>query len=784
MKKVMLVIVLAVISIGLFAQNSVATTDGFMAIKVNPAAISFGNAGGIGFLSEYKDGDDLNNYSLFFNGKNGGYLLEQDGKLSNHTLAISSKIMRNLYSGSGWSWQNSDFKNGEYKDCLLYRPFDFLSIGVVANNVWDDERTFQTGVAFRPTFLKNNFGNRITFTVDEVYEDDFVKPIIGIETELLNGINLAGNYNLETEKIGLNFGISFGKIGIGHITEIDKDNEMSHQQYTYLSHKMFPSILGEKKADHFYDFKGSSIIEKKQGSKFGNFIIMQNKGMTLEALLKKIEKAKKDNSIKGIIFKNSTISANFANLVEIKKALLEFKSAGKKIVFYDEGYGNIGYAFAASVADEIYLYKTGSVSLRGIAINSPYIKELMDKLGIEMTNFRSHKYKTAGNMFAETEMTEAERESYSYLLQGLYDEMKLMISEGRGDKLTSSVEDVINNGPYFIAQNAVDAGLIDGLIYEDELEKILEDKFGTGKINKKFSCEKIKSDWSEPSEEKIAVIYAIGNIHMGEGQPGKTIGSVTTAKAIKKAREDKSVKGIVLCVNSGGGSALASDIIGREVELCNDGKNKKPIVALMTGTAASGGYYISAFADKIVAQPTTITGSIGVIGMIPNFEGLYEKIGVNWSSVKMGAHSDFASTNRKLTDDEYKHIEESIENIYWEFVDVVAKGRGMTREEVHEIARGRVWTGKQAMERGLVDEMGGMDKAIEELKKLANIQTEVNLIEFDGYDQNVFKLTLGFDLKQKLNIPKEMKMLLEISDELQMYDGEKVLMMMPKIIVE
>ncbi|MBT3169323.1 MAG: signal peptide peptidase SppA [Candidatus Cloacimonetes bacterium] len=782
MKKIMLIVMLVVISIGLFAQNSVATTDDFMAIKVNPAAISFGNAGGIGFLGEYDS--ENKNYSILFNGTNGGYLLEQEGSLSNHTLALSSPMMKNLYFGYAWNWQNSDYKEGSLGMSFLYRPFDFMSMGAVANNILDESKSFRTGIAFRPTFLKNDFGNRVTFTVDEIYEDDFVKPIIGIETELLNGVNLAGNYNLETEKIGLNLGLNFGKMGIGHITEIDKESEMSHQQYTYLSHKMFPSILGEKKADHFYDFKGSSIIEKKQGNKFGNFIIMQSKGMTLEALLKKIEKVKNDNSIKGIIFKNSTISANFANLVEIKKAFLDLKSAGKKIVFYDEGYGNIGYAFAASVADEIYLYKTGSVDLRGISINSPYIKKLMDKLGIEMTNFRSHKYKTAGNMFAETEMTEAERESYSYLLQGLYDEMKLMISEGRGDKLTSSVEDVINNGPYFIAQNAVDAGLIDGLIYEDELEEILKDKFGTGKINKKFSCEKARADWSEPIEEKIAVIYAIGNIHMGEGKPGKTIGSVTTAKAIKKAREDKSVKGIVLCVNSGGGSALASDIIGREVELCNDGENKKPVIALMTGTAASGGYYISAFADKIVAQPTTITGSIGVIGMIPNFEGLYEKIGVNWSSVKMGAHSDFASTNRKLTDDEYKHIEESIEHVYWEFVDIVAEGRGMTRAEVHEIARGRVWTGKQAQERGLVDEMGGMDKAIEELKKLANIQAEVNLIEFDGYNQNVFKFALDFDLKQKLNIPKEMEMLLEISDELQVYDGEKVLMMMPKIVVE
>lgn len=799
MKKGIVLLVMLVFAFTLSAQTSnaeseslgaIAATDNFMAAKINPAAMGVGNSGGISYLGNYdKNGFDEDDYSLFFNFNNFAYVLDQNGRNSSHRLALSApmeELFFNLYLGTSWDWNDKYFKEGKLSESILFRPTDYLSLGAVAHGFFDEETTYDFGVAVRPLIFDSKWTDRLTISVDTNFDrNDFTKPVVGLQTEIVDGIKLGGSYNMQEETIGLDFGISFGNFGIGSTIKTDTENKFSKGQY-YLStsDKAFRTIFGKNK-NYFLDYKlKGEILEKNPAQKIGPFKIVMSKGKTLSGIIKEIEKLKNDDNVKGIIFKNSTISANFANLVEIKKALLDLKSAGKKIVFYDEGYGNIGYAFAASVADEIYLYKTGSVDLRGISINSPYIKKLMDKLGIEMTNFRSHKYKTAGNMFAETEMTEAERESYSYLLQGLYDEMKLMISEGRGDKLTSSVEDVINNGPYFIAQNAVDAGLIDGLIYEDELEEILKDKFGTGKINKKFSCEKARADWSEPIEEKIAVIYAIGNIHMGEGKPGKTIGSVTTAKAIKKAREDKSVKGIVLCVNSGGGSALASDIIGREVELCNDGENKKPVIALMTGTAASGGYYISAFADKIVAQPTTITGSIGVIGMIPNFEGLYEKIGVNWSSVKMGAHSDFASTNRKLTDDEYKHIEESIEHVYWEFVDIVAEGRGMTRAEVHEIARGRVWTGKQAQERGLVDEMGGMDKAIEELKKLANIQAEVNLIEFDGYNQNVFKFALDFDLKQKLNIPKEMEMLLEISDELQVYDGEKVLMMMPKIVVE
>ena len=247
-------------------------------------------------------------------------------------------------------------------------------------------------------------------------------------------------------------------------------------------------------------------------------------------------------------------------------------------------------------------------------------------------------------------------------------------------------------------------------------------------------------------KDKIALIYAVGNIHSGEGVPGKSIGSVTTAKAIKQAREDRRVKGIIIRVDSGGGSALASDVIGREVELCKTGKNKKPVIVSMGGVAASGGYYIAAKADKIIAQPSTITGSIGVIGIYPVFERLYEKIHVNWDTVKRGKNADLGSTHRQPTAKEKKIGEESIQHFYDRFITLVAEGRNMSKDEVHKIAQGRVWTGKQAFEHGLVDALGGMDLAVKEMKKMADLKHEVKLVEFEG-DNTDKSISIGVKAK-------------------------------------
>ncbi|MCD4819800.1 MAG: signal peptide peptidase SppA [Candidatus Cloacimonetes bacterium] len=789
MKKLIIILMLTSVLIGLQAHHSIADTDNFMAAIVNPAALSFGNAAGIAFINDLSTDDPFQNMSFIFNTNNFSYYLniisgdEMIEKIHNHKLTLSRNLFRNFYHGASYNWTNKDFKDGEFQKSVLYRPFNFVSLGAVAKKIFRSERNFGLGVALRPLFFSNYLKNRVSFSTDIAYDEDWSDPVFGVQTEILDGFHIGGYTKYDTDEIGLNFSYDMGnfKVGALHFSDGDSDNDVT-QSFVNISNKALRNFIIKPKKNKIYDFKLSGkIIEKKPKTKIGPITISMGKSKTIQSLIDELEELKDDDRIGGIVIKSGNFRASFANHFELKEAFLDFKSTGKKVIFYYNDIGNANYVFAASVGDAIYLNPLGGIDIKGISANFPYLRTLLDSIGVEVVNFRSHPYKTAGNMFSEKEMTDAERESYEYLLGDLYDEQVKMIEEGRGKKLKYSVETIINNGPYFISKDALSNGLVDGLIYEDQLSATIEENFGKSKkIIKKKPTKYVRYDWSDAPEDKIALIYAVGNIHMGKGKNGKTIGSVTTAKAIKSAREDKSVKGIIIRVDSGGGSALASDIIAREVALCNEGDNAKPVVISMAGMAASGGYYISAFADKIIAQPTTITGSIGVVGMIPNYEKLYDKIGVNWSNVKSAKHADIGSSSRKMTDEEKEMISSAIEDIYWTFIQVVADGRDKTKDDVHEIAKGRVWTGNQAFDRGLVDKLGGMKTAVDEIKDIAKLKHEVKLIEFDSIGGDIDVLSIINSKQAILNsMPTEIKSLMEIYNEMKMYEDDKVLLILP-----
>lgn len=331
-------------------------------------------------------------------------------------------------------------------------------------------------------------------------------------------------------------------------------------------------------------------------------------------------------------------------------------------------------------------------------------------------------------MFSESEMTAAEREVYDSILQSIYDQMIAQIHEGRREKLMKPVQTIIDEGPYLIAQRAFDLGLVDEIIYEDELEQVLKEDFAFSNRNSGLAVYR-NYDWSRPKENNIAMIYTSGNIVMGKGTPGQKIAHETTVDLIRNARNNPMYKGIILRVDSGGGSAQASDIILRELKLAQS-ENKLPVVVSMAGVAASGGYYISASADRIIANPTTLTGSIGVIGLAFNASEMFKKIKVNWSTVKKGDRSDMGSIFRSWSADEKKLIEDSIEHTYDDFISKVADGRKeLSKDEVNAIAQGRIWTGEQAKSNGLVDDLGGLDVAVEHIRELAGIKGYIRLVD-------------------------------------------------------
>ena len=782
MKRGILLFVVLVFTFALNAQTSIAATDDFLAPKVNPAAIGFGNSSGFSYIGNYnEDGIYEDSLSVMISGDNFGYVLDVVDNDNFHRLALCSmhnELARNLYFGLSWDWKNNKFKDGDLQESILYRPTNYLSVGAIAYDLLDGKASYDLGVAVRPLFLNNDWAHRVTFSADTFYgQEDLIKPVLGIQTEFFNGVRLGGSYDVDKETIGLNFGIAFENITTGSFVNTDRDKEFSSgSYYVNFSEQSFRSLIDFRKGQ-FVDYKmKGQIVETQAGQKFGPFTFFLSKGKVLSDVINDLNDMKDDDNVKGIVFQNANFSASLAQREELRDAFLDFKASGKKVIFYFESVGGSNYAFAASIADEIYLNPVGMIDFKGLAVNSPYFKTLLDTLGVDIINLRSHDYKTAGNMLSEDHMTEAERESYQFLLDGIFVELSTMIEEGRGDKLKNTVMELIDESPMWVAEKALEKGMIDGIIFQDELGQKLEEKYNSKKITKKYCKSDFRYDWSNEKTEKVALIYAVGNIHSGKGVSGKSIGSVTTAAAIKKAREDKTVKGIILRVDSGGGSALASDIIAREIELCNTGDNKKPVVVSMSGVAASGGYYIATYADKIVAQPSTITGSIGVVGVFPIFERLYDKIHINWDTVKIGKFSDFGTTSRMPTEEEEEIYSNLIHHFYDRFINIVADSRGMEKDEVHKYAQGRIWTGRQALERGLIDAIGGMNTARAEMQKLLKTERKLELVEFDS-KKGVKGLGLSFDASGY--VPEQIQSIWEIAEKFKNLEDEKILMILP-----
>lgn len=454
-----------------------------------------------------------------------------------------------------------------------------------------------------------------------------------------------------------------------------------------------------------------------------------NPPQSLSSLLAQFRKAKADKRIKAIILDIDASETGWAKAEEIRGAIEDFRTSGKPVYAYMETGFNKDY-YVASVCDKIYLPPSGELFVTGLAADVMFFRGTLDKLGIYPDIYQIGKYKSAGDMFTQKQMTDAHREYINSLLDDLYGRMVEAMAKGRR-KSADDVKKLIDNAPY-TARQAQDAGLIDGALYRDEVEKQIKKGLGYAD-NDELRLVKA-SDYRKISQEslglnkgeKIAVVYAAGDIMSGGSQFGtdgqqQVIGSDSLVRVLNEVRDDKSIKAVVLRIDSPGGSGLASDIIWRGIESL---KTKKPVVVSMSDVAASGGYYIACNANKIVAQPSTITGSIGVVGGKPVVKGFYDWIGVTNEYVLRGTNAGMFRESEKFSDSERAKFQEFLKGTYDDFTSKVAKGRGKDQAYVDSIGQGRVWTGRQGKENGLVDEYGGLDKAIEIAKQLANIPAE------------------------------------------------------------
>jgi protease-4 len=463
--------------------------------------------------------------------------------------------------------------------------------------------------------------------------------------------------------------------------------------------------------------------EQKDESVLGAFTSNSDNDIPgLYDVVRMIDYAKTDNSVKGIYIKCDDNVNGFAASEELRNALTDFKKSRKFIIAYGDVISQKAY-YLATAADKVYCNPKGLVDWRGMASTLFFIKGTLERLEIQPQIFYAGKFKSATEPLREYQMTEANRLQTSVYLNDLYSRMLSAVSE-KTKVDTASLHNLANQGAIKTAYDALHYKLIDGVKYDDEVKSEIIGKLGikdTAKINYVSLGKYAKAtDFKKSGGDRIALIYAEGEIKDGKGEDGE-IGSDDYRNLIRKVRMDKNIKAIVFRVNSPGGSALASEEIWRELTLA---KKDKPVVVSFGDVAASGGYYISCNADSIFAQPNTITGSIGVFGIIPNMKNFFnKKLGITFDAVKTGPFADMLGVNRPLNDAEKKFIQNSIDTIYDAFKGRVSEGRKLSLANVDSIAQGRVWTGKRALQIHLVDRLGNINDAINCASRMAKLKS-------------------------------------------------------------
>ena len=524
---------------------------------------------------------------------------------------------------------------------------------------------------------------------------------------------------------------------VGIITASVKDSDINLQQNSILYLTL----------DH-------PILERGTNNPFREadlFSMSPSKAIGLNEIIAAIDAAAEEEKISAIFIEPSLMqNAGMATIEEIRDALIRFKKSGKPIIAYSEVYTQKSY-YLASVADKIYINPKGMFDFRGFASELYFLKGTLSKLEIEAQIIRHGKYKSAVEPFTNEQMSDENREQYTELLTSMWNAYLKNIADARGIDI-ATLNTIADSAFIRNAEDAVNYGFVDEMMYKDQVLEILKVQSGSeSDIDKLESvtlhqyAKSITQQSTTFDKNKIAVIYANGEIGSGKGDDF-VIGSETTSQAIRNARLDEDVKAIVLRVNSPGGSALASEVIWREVKLTAE---VKPVVVSMGDLAASGGYYIACPATKIVAQPSTITGSIGVFGVIFNMGEFFKnKLGVTFDVVKTNEYADMMTMTRPLTQTELALIQFGVEEIYDTFIQRVAEGRNLSIEDVEQIAQGRVWSGLDAKEIGLVDEIGNLGDAINIAAELAGLESYmiVEMPKQKEFLEEIFSDMLGNNL--------------------------------------
>jgi signal peptide peptidase sppA, 67K type len=460
------------------------------------------------------------------------------------------------------------------------------------------------------------------------------------------------------------------------------------------------------------------LVERHKNDVISSFASEINSSVSeiaLDDIMASIDKATDNDNIKGIYLHIGDFSASVASLQEIYNGLERFKKTGRFIVAYADSYGN-GTYYLSSIADKVYMNPSGTLALTGINISTVFFKDLLSKIGVEMQIFKVGTFKSAVEPFTQTSMSEANRLQLTTFINSIWTEITKTIARNRG--ISDTEVNLYADSGLFLddAQTAVQHKLIDSLVYSSDMKEIIEKRVDKDYKTLTINDMKLVAQNKEYSKNRIAIVYAVGEIDGSNKNDG--IDSEDISEDLLDIADNDKIKAVVLRINSPGGSAYGSEQIWKAVSVV---KSKKPIVVSMGDYAASGGYYIACNTDRIFAQPTTLTGSIGIFGIFPNIGGLTDKLGIKFDNVKTNKYSDFGATYRPMNTEERVILQRYINNGYELFTKRCAEGRNMNIDSLKAIAEGRIYSGTDAMRLGLVDEMGGLEEAIAFAAKKANI---------------------------------------------------------------
>lgn len=716
---------------GFFDNSSCAMAGRSGASFINPAGL--GITPGFEFL--WVGGFD-NNQNIGVSLKNLGFGLKYINKDSITYYAGSGyKFKVNgmpLYFGSVWRYHN----NWTYGIGSIFRPKRFVSIGITSEI--KKKPQLRIGVGLRP------ITDRFTLFFDASYKDSINDYLYGFGYEPMDGIILSFTRN-KNKDISLSLGISFGKFKFGGSGIKSNIDEYKGNLSVLASKEPYPTFIKKKKKLVNLTIEGSYPEMKDESKYFG---LLTRREPSFYNLLKNIETLKQRKDCAGLFIHFKKWRLGIAQAEELRTALLDFKKSGKKIITYSNDYG-LGRLYLSSIADKIILTPLGDVTIPGLMARMLYLKGTLDKLGIETDIEKVGKYKSATEIFERKDMSDADREQLNALLDDIYEPIvkKIAISRGMSEE---KMEELIDNGVFFNSENAVKEGLVDATAFYCELDSVVKnfigEKIKREGISKFLHKNEVKREWRKKEREKIALVIAEGNIVTGKSgvdptplMGGKYIGSETVSKIAEKLRRDKSVKAVVFRVNSGGGGALASEIIANSIKRL---AREKPVIVSMGNVAGSGGYYIACFGNKILADRFTITGSIGVLSLNFIMKGLYDKLGISYDQVLKGKHADYFSDLRHMTPDERERFRKETRWYYDKFLERVAEGRDTTTSYIDSIGQGRIWSGTRAEKIGLIDKTGGVLDAINLAKREAGIKKEPELVVYPRPKRS-FSLRIG-----------------------------------------